>query len=195
MTRRSLTTLSSRYFPELPRQAFALLYPQVQLQDQFEHIQDVTKTGTNNRLYESWGNRIDIRELLKTSDLECGPLVISLVNSDIIDQIATYTLTSKRPLSKPRPYVSSGLTLFLSLTNLRGTPYALNGVAPGSVEENDFFYGDRIRFQLASDNQPHARPTHWLDANKTGAAGGWDILAAATKATGSFPIVLAPWIM
>src|SRR5271165_808067 len=36
----------------------------VMLQEGFEHVHDVTKSGTNNRLYESWVNRIDIRELL-----------------------------------------------------------------------------------------------------------------------------------
>ena len=40
-----------------------------QVQESFEHITDTSKIGTNNRFYESWVNKIDIRELLKTSDL------------------------------------------------------------------------------------------------------------------------------
>jgi predicted acylesterase/phospholipase RssA len=36
----------------------------VMLQEDFEHIHDTTKCGTNNRFYESWVNKIDIRELL-----------------------------------------------------------------------------------------------------------------------------------
>jgi predicted acylesterase/phospholipase RssA len=39
------------------------------LQQDFEHIQDAGKSGTNNRLFESWVNKIDIQELLKTRDL------------------------------------------------------------------------------------------------------------------------------
>src|SRR5215469_9698509 len=37
----------------------------VMLQEDIEHIRDTSKTGTANRLYESWVNKIDIGELLK----------------------------------------------------------------------------------------------------------------------------------
>jgi hypothetical protein len=42
------------------------------LQGSFEHIrnpQDPTVTGTNNRFYESWVNKIDIEPLLQQRDL------------------------------------------------------------------------------------------------------------------------------
>jgi hypothetical protein len=105
------------------------------LQDEFDHISDTLQTNTSNRFYESWVNMIDIRELLKTEDLMNPSPVVSLLDSTIIDTIADYALVRGKPLLVPRAYVSPDLTLFLSLTNLRGVVYSLTGVAPGSVEE------------------------------------------------------------
>jgi predicted acylesterase/phospholipase RssA len=169
----------------------------VMLHEQFEHIQDAKQTGTTNRLYESWVNRIDIRDLLATDDLKTAPPVVSLLDSSVIESIADYALTPGAPLSKPRPYVSPNLTLFLSLTNLRGTPYSLNGAAPGSVEESTFFFGDRIRFEtIPAGQQPTADPCiHTLDFNKPGTEGGWGTLKTAAMATGAFPIFLAPRVL
>jgi predicted acylesterase/phospholipase RssA len=167
------------------------------LQEEFEHIHDVTKTNTTNRFYESWVNKIDISQLLKTDDLKSAPPVVSLLDSSIITQIASYALTPSAQLAVPRAYVSPHLTLFLSLTNLRGVPYSLNGAAPGSVEETTSFFGDRIRFETLPQGQTapldsHAYP---LDTSKPGAAGGWDVLQTAAAATGAFPIFLAPRIL
>ncbi len=53
----------------------------VLLQQEFEHIHDVEKSGTTNRLFESWVNKIDIQRLLKTEDLAESSSVISLLDS------------------------------------------------------------------------------------------------------------------
>jgi hypothetical protein len=175
----------------------AAIYTAMLRQD-FEHIHDTRQPGaTSNRLYESWVNKVDITQLLKTDDLKHAPPVISLLDSTIIDQIASYALTPSQSLRPPRPYVSPNLTLFLSLTNLRGTPYSLNGAAPGSVEETTLFFGDRIRFEMLSQDKttPSGRCARPLDPTKPGAAGGWDILQTAAMATGAFPIFLAPRIL
>src|SRR5579884_284236 len=123
----------------------------VMLYQDFQHIHDVNQRNTNNIFYESWVNTIDIVPLLETSDLAKGAAVDSLLNSSIIDRIADTVLKPRNSAPVLRPYVSSTLTLFLSLTNLRGVPYSLNGEAPGSIEETTFFYGDRIRFETVSD--------------------------------------------
>lgn len=167
------------------------------LQHDFEHIRDVTKTGTTNRLYESWVNRIDIRELLKSDDLRNASQVNSLLDSTIIGNIAAFALTPGAAPVKRRSYVSPDLTLYLSLTNLRGTPYSLNGEAPGSIEETTFFYGDRIRFEIkaSSTAASAAKPgTYWLDPTNNNGA-GWQTLQTAAMATGAFPIFLAPRIL
>jgi hypothetical protein len=166
----------------------------VMLQEEFEHIHDTTKRNTSNRFYESWVNKIDIRQLLKTDDLRHAPPVVSLLDSTIIDEIASFALTPGVPA--PRSYVSPNLTLFLSLTNLRGIPYSLNGAALGSIEETTLFFGDRIRFQIVGPGQTSTQaPAYPLDFTRPGPAGGWDILRTAAIATGAFPIFLAPRIL
>lgn len=169
----------------------------VMLQENFTHIDDTERRHTDNRFYESWVNRIDITELLKSGDLKAGKNVVSLLDSKIIEQIAEYALTPTSPLNSPRPYVSPNLTLFLSLTNLRGTPYSLNAAAPGSVEESTFFYADRICF-CTTRGARAGSPKNWcrsIDLTQTGKAGGWDVLQEAAMATGVFPVFLAPRVL
>ncbi|MGH9618878.1 MAG: patatin-like phospholipase family protein, partial [Bryobacteraceae bacterium] len=118
------------------------------LHEDFEHIHDTSRTGTTNRLYESWVNQIDIKALLQSDDLRNRTEIMSLLDSNIVNKIAASALTPGPERPKHRAYISPDLALYLSLTNLRGTPYSLNGQAPGSVEETTFFFGDRIRFQV-----------------------------------------------
>jgi len=161
----------------------------VMLQGDFEHIRDTSVQGTNNRFYESWVNKIDIQWLLGDDDLGEGKPVISLLDSTIIDQIAEYALTPEP--AKPRIYVSDSLTLFLTLTNVRGTPFSLNGTAEGSAEEDTAYYGDKLQFETvksgAAPLSPFAKPL------PIGTSGGcWPLLQDAAKATGAFPLFLAP---
>lgn len=165
------------------------------LQDQFEHIAETSQTNTSNRFFESWVNRIDISELLKTGDLEKDHTsVVSLLDSSIIEAIAAYAIERGRPLSSPRPYLSPQLTLFLSLTNLRGVPYSLNQVAPDSIEQTAMFFGDRIRFEVSADaTSPLRSPAaHRINLVATAGDQGWQMLRTAAMATGAFPIFLAP---
>ncbi len=168
----------------------------VMLYQDFQHIHDVNLRNTNNVFYESWVNTIDIVPLLQTNDLSKGAPVDSLLNSGIIDTIADTVLNPRNSAPVLRPYVSSTLTLFLSLTNLRGVPYSLNGEAPGSIEETTFFYGDRIRFQTVSGGTaPVESPVaHALDL-RNGKAPGWQLLKTAAMATGAFPVFLKPRIL
>jgi hypothetical protein len=165
------------------------------LQQEFEHVSDTSKVGTTNRWYEIWVNRIDIRELLKTADLEKpGPLV-SLLDPTIIDHCAEYALRKGKRLETPRPYISPDLTLFLSLTNLRGVLYSLNGFSPGSVEETTSFFGDRIRFQTVREDstQPLGEAAYPIDLTTPHA--DWEHLGNAAIATGAFPVFLAPRVL
>jgi hypothetical protein len=164
----------------------------VLLQNDFQHISDTTQTNTTNRLYESWVNWIDITELLKTDDLKKGQPVVSLLDCKIIEKIAQDALVLGPALPQQRRYVSSNLTLFLSLTNLRGVPYSLNGVAPGSLEETAFFYADRIRFEILSGGETRP-PSPAANVIKViNPAADWSLLKAAAMATGAFPVFLAP---
>ena len=162
----------------------------VMLQGAFEHIHDSSRTNTTNRFYEGWVNQIDIQPLLGTDDLNGGGAVISLLDSTIIDAIADYALLPVQNPVRP-PYLSESLALFLTLTNVRGVPFSLNGNAPGSAEEEMAYYADVLQFETVeggtAQKSPRAVPL------PLGASGdGWDLLKDAAKATGAFPMFLAP---
>src|ERR1039457_3258611 len=167
----------------------------VLLQDDFEHVADATKRGTSNRFYESWVNKTDIRELLTTRDLERPGPVVSLLDSTLLDELAVYGATRGNRPEAPRPYVSPDLTVFLSLTNLRGVLYSLNGLAPGGVEETTSFFGDRIRFQTvrADSERPLDKAAYAVDM--VSAQGDFGMLGSAAMATGAFPMFLAPRVL
>ena len=166
------------------------------LQGDFVHIhnpQDATVQGTTNRFYESWVNKIDIEWLLQTDDLVAGKPVASLLDSTIIDQIADYAIAPGVPA--PRPYVSKALTLFLTVTNVRGIPYSLNGDAPGSAEEDIRYYADRLQFETVAT--PDDLPLFPLAKRLPLGSGedAWPLLKEAAKATGAFPLFLAPRLL
>ena len=164
----------------------------VMVQGSFEHIRtpsDASVTGTSNKFYESWVNKIDIERLLQDRDLADGKPVVSLLDSTVIDEIADYALAPS--VATPRPYISKSLTLFLTLTNVRGTPFSLNGVADGSIEEDVAYYADRLQFEtVTGDAKPLATAAKPLPAGSN--AGAWPLLKDAAKATGAFPLFLAP---
>lgn len=163
------------------------------VQGEFQHIHDTSLVGTSNRFYESWVNKIDIRELLQTRDLANRGPVYSLLDCTIIDEIAQYALVPGAP--KNRPYISPNLTLFLTLTNLIGIPYSLNDVGSGSLEESTLYHADRLCFETVQPGQspstPSAKP---LPLGQVG-RGAWPLLTEAAKATGAFPIFLAPRLL
>jgi len=167
----------------------------VLLQEEFEHVADATRRGTNNRLYEAWVNTTDIRALLTTRDLDRpGPLV-SLLDSTLLDDLAVYGLTRGPLPETPRPYVSPDLTLFLSLTNLRGVLYSLNGLSPGGVEETTSFFGDRIRFQTVRPDSQRPLGEAAYPVDLVSAQGDFELLGNAAMATGAFPAFLAPRVL
>ncbi|HEY9125945.1 MAG TPA: patatin-like phospholipase family protein [Acidobacteriaceae bacterium] len=167
----------------------------VMVNSRFDHIHDPANpdvTNTSNKFYESWVNKIDIEHLLDLSDIHPGQPIRSLLDSDIIDQIAEYAI--QPPAFVSRPYISPSLNLFLSLTNIRGVPYSLDGSADGSAEQQIAYYADRLQFETVRDGNPliskRAQPLPVGTAPVTGPA-AWPLLKEAAKATGAFPIFLA----
>jgi hypothetical protein len=162
----------------------------VMVQGIFVHITDANATNTNNTFYEAWVNQIDISKLLTANDLRNGAPLVSLLDSTIIDTIAKSALTPGPPA--PRPYITDGLTLFLTVTNVRGVPYRLYADPSPSVNEFITYYGDRLRFETtlpgATTSSPLAKPLPVGQPTE----GAWALLQAAAKATGAFPLFLAP---
>jgi signal transduction histidine kinase len=66
----------------------------------------------------------------------------------------------------------------------------LNAVAPASVEQTTFFYGDRIRFEIKSTNtvKQTATSAHLLDLTSPEASPEWEVLRTSAMATGAFPV-------
>ncbi len=164
----------------------------VMVQGTFDHIRNPTDPnvhGTSNVFFESWVNKIDIEPLLQDNDLEDGKPVISFLDSSIIDEIADYAIAPGTVAA--RPYISKSLTLFLTLTNVRGIPFSLNGTALGSAEEDIAYYADQLQFEtVQAGGVPLSALAKPLPIGST--AGAWPLLKEAAKATGAFPLFLAP---
>ncbi len=162
----------------------------VMVQGDFAHIKSGDETGTNNTFYEGWVNQIDIREFLKATDLADGSPLVSLLDCTVIDKIAEAALVLGTPNAKP--YITPNLTLLMTMTNVRGVSYPLYDDASMSVDEYTAYYGDKLRFEIvpsvAAPVADGAKPLP-LDS---GADGAWPLLKDAAKATGAFPLFLAP---
>src|SRR5258708_27100337 len=162
----------------------------VMVQGSFDHINDAAATNTNNTFYEAWVNQIDISKLLSVEDLKSGRPLVSLLDSTIVDTIARSALNPGLP--SPQPYISKSLTLFLTLTNVRGVPYQMYTDPSPTLNEFITYYADRLRFENiqpgGTTSSPLAKPLP-LGQPKSGA---WDLLQNAAKATGAFPLFLAP---
>ncbi len=162
----------------------------VMVQGSFEHITNPSATGTNNTFYETWVNQIDISKLLTINDLKNDAPFVSLLDSSIIDAIANTALTPGNP--SPQPYISKSLTLFLTLTNVRGVPYQLYTDPSPTLNEFITYYADRVRFETTAPGGttscPLAKALPLGQPNK----GAWPLLQIAAKATGAFPLFLSP---
>lgn len=155
----------------------------------FEHIRTPgLHAGTSNTLYAAWVNQINIMSLLRSDDVPT-PLP-SILDCRIIDEIAAQALLPV-PLARP-PYIAENLTLLLTLTSARGLPYSLYAKA-ATTSEQIAYYADRLRFQSVPQtgdpgSTADAKP---LPRNDMQAA-AWPLLQQAAKATGAFPVFLAP---
>jgi hypothetical protein len=162
----------------------------VMVQRPFDHITNPATVGSNNTFYEAWVNQIDISKLLGTDDLKNDQPLTSILDSTIIDQIAQQALTLTGH-STPS-YVSGDLTLFLTLTNVRGVPYRLYTDPSPGLDEFTTYYADQLRFEVV---QPQAMKSSAMAKGlplSAPASSAWELLREAAKATGAFPLFLAP---
>ena len=161
------------------------------LQDEFEHVADATRRGTTNRFDERWVNKTDIRELLTTRDWSAGPLV-SLLDSRcgwILSWRCTGNAGDRSGGGRGR-MLRRDLTVFLSLTNLRGRCIRSMD-SPGGVEETTSFFGDESVFQAVrrDSTQPGAGWTRRLWDGSYGAAGRFRAVGKCGDGYGGVPNV------
>jgi hypothetical protein len=155
-------------------------------------LYDETKQTPNpTRLYETWVEGIAIADLLKTDDLKDDNPVLSVLDSSILDVIADNQVRWKTAPTQPS-YVSSNLTLYLSLTNLRGVPYSVDVANDGLFEENTLYHADQIQFEmLPPQTAAKSNLSYQLPVNNPQAA-GWQKLKESALATSAFPVGLRP---
>lgn len=148
---------------------------------------------TGNPLFDSWVQRIDVRHLLGTCDLDgAGSRLKSLLDSTILDQIAHDAL--QFTAGKQRPYVADELHLLLTVTNLRGVTYNLP--SRGEFRDGHDFriHGDHMHFVLRDGAAPndYRQGIHYLSRRRAADDDNWAVLGQAALASGAFPVGLAP---
>ncbi|MBD3223447.1 MAG: hypothetical protein GF313_01855 [Caldithrix sp.] len=143
-----------------------------------------------NKLYDVWVEQIDIDGLLQTDDLQRdNEQVRSLLNSPILNTIAENAL-HLRPSSEKRPYITTPLHLYLTLTNLRGIPYTID--FEGGQGSGHHLAAHKDYFHFAMGNQSNSdQDCVWLDPSQPSHS-HWQLFKQCALATGAFPIGLAP---
>jgi hypothetical protein len=157
----------------------------------------------HNRLYDCWVRRIDIAKLLGGRDLEHFGEVVSLLDSTVLSEIGELALTLPPRPGPARSYVGDPLTLMLTVSNLRGVPYAFSLFGERERKYGMNAHIDSLRFAISADfaNADPGRPVNGMrcldpaalfDPNRRAQRRLWDELVNAALASGAFPIGLQP---
>lgn len=167
----------------------------------FKSCNKDNRAGENNVLYKSWVDMGDspdnttVDKLLNASDLKMYKEIRSLLNSEVIDDLANDAICIRE--EKPVPnYASDKLDVILTTTNLRGINFLVNfdgsdhDSSKGTVITN---HGGFFRYKLKNKKFPSGIPEkedelyYVLDLNDKGHL---EYLKDATLSTAAFPIGL-----
>jgi len=150
-----------------------------------------------NKLFDSWVDRIDISALLESRDLENeNDQVVSLLDSTILAEIADSGL-SVTPRAERRPYLAENFELLLTVTNLRGVPYAFQVTGNQTANYDMSLHADYMHFRInefGQDILPDRYAMTWADFNNSGSE-ELKKLKLAALASGAFPVGLAPRLL
>lgn len=146
-----------------------------------------------NPFYRAWVTDIDIGPMLDNADLNNG--VRSLLNCDPLDQIVATTLSTEyQEVRPPRDWLANPLPLLLTVTNLRGIPYAVTFRGGGKLRHGMALHRDYVSFAVTGlgDGPEESLPPDFrrLASDRSDAA--WESLGRAALATGAFPVALKP---
>lgn len=145
-----------------------------------------------NKLYESWVQRIDISQLLKTQDLDNPKApVLSFLDSTILDDLGKDVLKIK-PTGKKRPYIADPLEVYLCVTNLRGVPYLIQsqGANPNLKGHTMVQHADYMHFAIG-ENSSEIEDAIALTPDKSN-INNWKTLINSALASSAFPIGFPP---
>jgi hypothetical protein len=161
----------------------------VSLCEDFTPVRAPMPASAPNRLYKSWVEDIDISYLLGGKDLaDSNAPVTSILDCTQIDNIAADAIKVNKPRPTKRPYVCDALKVILTVTNLGGIPYGIDA-ASGEDETQTLYHADQADFEVRWDE---AQPTGEALPLTPFSADNWPALRDAAKATGAFPVALAP---
>lgn len=184
-------------------------------------VKKVSNTKTGNLLYDSWvfldddddlynGNKngkTTFEKMLSTDDLKAGPGAPSLLNSEPIDHIAESVFNNIPDNASPKKFpsfISDDLRLLLTVTSLRPVDYKVKfsrlkskflDSTPGhKISTHDIVAHFKINYNARSDKNKYLpfypKPPKKVDSGKS--RSNRDFLINVTKATGAFPVGLAP---
>ncbi|MEQ8704570.1 MAG: patatin-like phospholipase family protein [Phaeodactylibacter sp.] len=180
----------------------------------FEGLRPINEDNPHkeqNKLYEAWVNLNDqgdgkmstLLQMLQTEDIQENGGVISLLNSQPIDQIANRAAELNR-ISKLPDYISPDLEVILTITSLRGIPLAVNFfdevkkerafTEPPKPAHRMYLHKGIAHFKVDTSGvtgTAYAQPSHTLSFNPENEVDRMTLLQCA-KATGAFPLGLAP---
>ena len=162
------------------------------------------ETRAANPLWRAWVQDIDIAPMLGTRDVRPGLPIESLLDCTILEEIVDRLLDRAQTMpTARRPWLASPLRAVLTLSNLRGVPYALGFEGGQSFRHWMSQHADHVRYAIPLDPATEAAAE---DAPKVGealldravAARGsearQDFMAVALG-TGGFPVALAPRVL
>lgn len=176
-----------------------------------------------SKLYENWVQRVDIKPLLALDDLdktavqdkrcwlrraiccvthcEDGPAkpgeIQSVLNADALDAIANTVLDVPWTRETWPSYLNDPVTLYFTITNLRGVPYSINFTGDAGNLYGMTQHADYMSFRL----DPNGAPCPPLDlllgsvGHRNGLEGHWGVLGQSALASGAFPVGLAPRVL
>lgn len=142
---------------------------------------------STSRFYRAWVNEVTLEKLLGDSDLKQGQRVKSILNSDILQQVAaTILLPDNNSQPSQREYISDKLNIILTLANLRGVPYGIEFEGNEVSSYGMRLHRDHIIFQLDRNGDLHCDDPGFSPDQV------WQTLKDCGIAAGIFPIALAP---
>jgi hypothetical protein len=163
----------------------------------FPPVTDLESTNSDNKLFDSWVNQIDITSLLAQQDLQDDKAIVrSLLDSTILQKIADNALNINAA-SQRRPYVDDVLHVLTTVSNLRGVPYNIPFQNQLRGGHELYLHADYVHFAVSDSGkakEPGALPLDWQKADPA-LRGNWDRLKAAALASGAFPVGLMPRVL
>jgi hypothetical protein len=143
-------------------------------------------------------NEFEIERLLETSDLDDGAKLVSLFDTALQDRMETQLVAfATCGEDKPPPsYFPAPFRVAVTLTNVRGIPYRMDGAGPqGFAGAMYVQHDDYARFAVPNGATlgDKREDEFWLVGDGSRAPGvvGYEVLARYATASGAAPAVLS----